>query len=186
MKEMLKTYYHFTDLQIAQLDFLRKTLLSEISKVLIMGFLFRKQLDVYCISVLALCLLRTSTGGLHCKTYLRCLVSTTCYMAICLTLLPPIVVALPFKAGILLTCAMVNYIVGPVTSDVHLPLNPEQIQKGRTYATIIILFFMTIQCIIPENIYVIPIFWIIIIHTLQLIAAKIRKKGVKRYEAEIT
>ena len=180
MKEMLKTYYHFTDFQIAQLDFLRKTVLSETSKLLIMGFLFRSQLDVYCISVLALCLLRTSVGGLHCKTYLRCLVSSATYMAVCLVLLPPVVVALPIKASLLLICAATNYIIGPVTSDVHLPLKPEQIQKGRTYATVLILIFLIIQCIIPENIYVIPIFWIIMIHTLQLIAAKIRKKGVQK------
>lgn len=180
MKEMLKTYYHFTDLQIAQLDFLRKTLLSEISKVLIMGFLFRKQLDVYCISVLALCLLRTVTGGLHCKTYLRCLLSSIAYMTVCLVLLPPVIVSLPVKASLLLICGAINYMIGPVTSDVHLPLKPEQIQNGRTYAAILILFFLIIQCIMPENIYVIPIFWIIMIHTLQLIAAKIRKKGVQK------
>ena len=180
MKEMLKTYYHFTDLQIAQLDFLRKTLLSEISKVLIMGFLFRKQLDVYCISVLALCLLRTSTGGLHCKTYLRCLVSSTAYMAVCLVLLPPVMVSLPVKVCLLLVCALTNYMIGPVTSDVHLPLKPPQIQKGRIRAAMLILFFLIVQCIIPESIYVIPVFWIIMIHTLQLIAAKIRKKGVKK------
>ena len=180
MKEMLKTYYQLTDLQIRQLDFLRKTLLSEISKLLIMGFLFRKQLDVYCISVLALCLLRTATGGLHCKTYLRCLLSTTSYMVICLILLPPLVITLPVKAGLLLVCATVNYIIGPVTSDVHLPLKPEQIQKGRIRAAILILFFLVTMCIMPENIYVIPVFWIVIIHTLQLIAAKIRKKGVKK------
>lgn len=179
MKEMLKTYYHFTDLQVAQLDFLRKTLLSDISKVLFMGFLFHRQLDVYCISVLALCLLRTSTGGLHCKTYVSCFLSSIAYMAVCLLLLPPVKVSLLVKAGLLLICGAINYMIGPVTSDVHLPLKPEQIQKGRTYAAVLILFFLIIQCIIPENIYVVPVFWIIIIHTLQLIAAKIRKKGVK-------
>lgn len=180
MKEILKTYYQLTDLQIRQLDFLRKTLLSEISKLLIMGFLFRKQLDVYCVSVLALCLIRTSIGGLHCKTYLRCLLSTTAYMVICLVLLPPVAVSLPVKASLLLVCAAVNYLVGPVTSDVHLPLKPSQIQKGRTCATALILIFLMIICIIPENIYVIPVFWIMIVHTLQLVAAKIRKKGVKK------
>lgn len=180
MKEMLKTYYQLTDLQIRQLDFLRKTLLSEISKLLIMGFLFRKQLDVYCISVLALCLLRTSTGGLHCKTYFRCLLSSIAYMTVCLVLLSPIIVSLPVKAGLLLVCASINYMVGPVTSDVHLPLKPAQIQKGRIQAAVLILFFLVTMCIMPENIYMIPVFWIVIIHTLQLIAAKIRKKGVKK------
>ena len=180
MKEMLKTYYQLTDLQIRQLDFLRKTLLSDISKLLIMGFLFRKQLDVYCVSILALGLIRTSIGGLHCKTYLRCLLSTTTYMIVCLVLLPPIAVALPVKAGLLLICAAVNYMVGPVTSDVHLPLKPAQIKKGRIRATVLILIFMVILCIIPENTYMVPVFWIMIVHTLQLVAAKIRKKGVKK------
>ena len=101
-------------------------------------------------------------------------------MTVCLVLLPPIIVSLPVKTGLLLVCASINYMVGPVTSDVHLPLKPEQIKRGRIQATVLILFFLVTMCIMPENIYMIPIFWIVIIHTLQLIAAKIRKKGVKK------
>lgn len=180
MKEMLKTYYHFTDYQIAQLNYLFKTVLSEVSKMLIMGFLFRSQLDVYCISVLALCLMRTSTGGLHFKTYLRCLLSTTAYMAVCLILLPPVAISVPVKAGFLLICAVTNYIIGPVTSDVHVPLTPELIRKSRIKSAVFILLFLIIMCIIPESSYIISVFWIMIVHTLQLIAAKIRKKGVMK------
>lgn len=180
MKEMLKTYYQFTDLQIARLYFLYKTLLSETSKLLLMGLLFHSQLDVYMISVLALCLIRTVAGGLHCKTYLQCLLASTAYMAVCLILLPPIAVSVPAMIFLLLICAAVNYAIAPVTSDVHVPLTPAQVQKGRTYAALFILIFLFILCIMPENKYVTPVFWIIIVHTLQLIAAKIRKKGVKK------
>lgn len=178
MKQLLKTYYEFSDYQIAQLEYLFKTILSEISKMLFMGILFRHELDLYIISLLALCLLRTSTGGLHCKTYLTCLLSSTLYMIMAIKILPLIPVLPVIKIILLLPCIIINYWVGPVTSDVHAPLTNAVIKRGRLTSVFTIAFFLVITCIIPENNYLTVIFWITIIHTLQLIIAKIRKKGV--------
>lgn len=180
MKQLLKTYYEFSDYQIAQLEYLFKTILSEISKMLFMGILFRHELDLYIISLLVLCLLRTSTGGLHCKTYLTCLLSSTLYMIMAIRILPLIPVLLIIKIILLLPCIIINYWVGPVTSDVHLPLTEDIIRSGRMRAASLILLFTVTMVIIPENKYTISIFWIVIIHSLQLIIAKIRKKGVNK------
>lgn len=177
MRELLKSTYQFTDYQIAQLSFLAKTLLSEISKMFIIGLFFRKELPFFFISIFILILLRTTTGGLHCHTYISCLAASCLYIIFTLKVLPLIPISRIPAMILLIVCAVIDYKIGPVTSDVHLPLSEKAKHRGRICTVITILFFFALMYIIPENLYAITGFWIIISHTLQLIAAKIRKKG---------
>ncbi len=80
MNEFLKEHYQFSDFQIAQLQYTWKTFASEISKLLLMGLLFRNDLGKYIFSVTIMLLLRTSTGGLHCKKYITCFLVSFTYM----------------------------------------------------------------------------------------------------------
>ena len=180
MRELLKSTYQFTDYQIAQLSFLAKTLLSEISKIVIIGLFFRKEIPFYIICMFILALLRTSTGGLHCKTYLSCLVASCFYITFTFKILPLIPISRIPAMILLILCAVIDYRIGPVTSDVHLPLTEKVKQRGRICTVITISLFFILMYIIPENLYAITGFWIIVSHTLQLIAAKIRKKGGKK------
>lgn len=177
MKEFLKNTYGFSNYQIAQLGYLGKTLFSEISKLVIIGLSFYSQPDVYLVAVVTLLLLRTSTGGLHCKTYFTCLLASFLYMLICIMFLPLLPIPGYLQMPLLILCMVVNWKLGPVTSDIHLPLSEENKKKGRIRALIVILSFLLFCCIIPENKYIPVCFWIIIVHSLQLIYAKIRKKG---------
>ena len=180
MRELLKATYNFSDYQIAQLVFLAKTLLSEISKLFIIGLFFKDELPFFFISVFILIILRTSTGGLHCHTYLSCLAASFLYIIFTLKILPLIPISRIPALTFLIVCAVIDYKIGPVTSDVHLPLTEKTKRRGRICTVITILFFFILMCIIPENLYANTGFWIIVSHTLQLIAAKIRKKGAKK------
>lgn len=180
MKELLKSTYQFSDYQIAQLGFLAKMLLSETSKIFIIGLFFRKEIPFFLISMLILALLRTTTGGLHCKTYFSCLAASCFYIILTFKVLPLIPISQAPAMALLIVCTIIDYKIGPVTSDVHLPLTEAVKQRGRICTVATILFFFLLMYIIPENLYAITGFWIIISHTLQLIAAKIRKKGAKR------
>lgn len=184
MKELLKRHYHFSNYQIAQLEFFFKTVFSELSKILIMAFIFRHELDVYFFTLLAMCLLRTSTGGLHCKTYARCLVASSLYMITVIKILPLILLPLAIMLLLLFPCVFINYFIGPVTSDVHMPLSEETINKNRFKAALYVTLYMIVIMVNPNNIYTTAIFWVIIIHTLQLIAAKIRKIIIRREKDE--
>ncbi len=177
MKEMLKNYYRFSNYQIAQLEFFFKTIFSELSKILIMGFFFRNELSVYGIALLAMLFLRTSTGGLHCKTYPGCLLASTAYMVTSIKLLPLIPIPAMLMVVLPVPCIFINYLIGPVTSDVHMPLTEEVIKRSRSKAALFITLYLVVIAVIPKNIYTLTIFWITVTHTLQLIAAKIRKKG---------
>ncbi|MBQ2936619.1 MAG: accessory gene regulator B family protein [Lachnospiraceae bacterium] len=180
MKDFLKKNYNFTDYQIAQLGYLFKTLLGELSKMVIMGVLFRKELPLYFAAIIMLLLMRTSTGGLHCKTYFTCLLSSCAYIFVCIKLLPMIPLPIVVQIISLPICLYINYKWGPVTSDIHMPLTEEQKKRGRIRALLIIYIFAIVMSIIPDNKYLIVCYWVIIVHSLQLVYAKILKKGVQK------
>lgn len=184
MHELLKEQYEFSDYQIAQLEYLAKTLVSEFSKLLIMGIIFSNVLGIYIFAVSVMLLLRTATGGLHCKKYLSCFLVSFSYMFLSLIVLPCIPVNKVFQLIFLFICMLGNYYIGPVTSTVHAPLRDQLVKRVKLQAFLIIFFYLTITYIIPESPYTIAGFWVIILHTLQLVAARITKKG-DPYEREI-
>ena len=177
MRELLKEQYEFSDYQIAQLGFLGKTLASEFSKLLIMGIIFREKLGMYLFAVSIMILLRTSTGGLHCKKYITCFLVSFSYMFLSLTILPDVPLNKVFQLLLLFICMLCNYFVGPVTSTVHMPLGDSLVKRVRIQSFLIIFFYLTITYIIPENPYTVAGFWVIILHTLQLSAARLLRKG---------
>lgn len=183
MQKFLKEQYGFSDYQIAQLAFTGKTVAAETSKLLIMGFIFRNELSLYLFAVAIMMLLRSSTGGLHCRTYLGCFFVSLAYMFLSLTVMPLIPVNKLLQMILLFLCILCNYYIGPVTSAVHRPLSEKVTKRVRLQSFIIIFFYLTLTYIVPENPYITVGFWVIILHTLQLIAAKIRKmKGEQKYE----
>lgn len=177
MYAFLKEQYEFSDYQIAQLGYLAKTLASEFSKLLIMGIVFRNELGIYLFAVSVMLLLRTSTGGLHCKKYISCFLVSFSYMFLSLMILPNIPVNKVFQLILLFICMLGNYYIGPVTSTVHAPLGDQLVKRVKLQAFLIIFFYITLTYIIPENPYITAGFWVIILHTLQLATARIVKKG---------
>lgn len=177
MYAFLKEQYEFSDYQIAQLEYLAKTLASEFSKLLIMGIIFRNELGIYIFAVSVMLLLRTATGGLHCKKYITCFLVSFSYMFLSLMVLPNIPVNKVFQLILLFICMLGNYYIGPVTSKVHAPLGDQLVKRVKIQAFLIIFFYLTLTYIIPENPYTVAGFWVIILHTLQLAIARIIKKG---------
>lgn len=184
MHEFLKEQYQFSDYQIAVLGYFGKTVASELSKLLIMGIVFRDMLGIYAFAVMVMMLVRTATGGLHCKRYLSCLMASCTYMFLSIVILPMIPVNKVFQMTLLFICMLCNYYVGPVTSVVHAPLSENCVKRVKLQAFLIIFFYITLMYIIPENPYMTAGFWVIILHTLQLIVARKIKKG-EAYERKI-
>ena len=184
MKEFLKEQYQFSDYQVAVLGFIAKTLASELSKLLIMGFIFRDRLGIYVTAVTVMIFLRTATGGLHCKTYISCFLVSFSYMFLAIIVMPTIPVNKVFQLILLFICMLCTYYVGPVTSTVHVPLRDGLVKRVKIQAFLFIFFFIVATYIVPENPYITVGFWVIILHTLQLVTARIIKKG-DPYEREI-
>lgn len=177
MHELLKKEYGFSDYQIAQLKYLFKTITAEVSKLAIMAFIFRNKIGLYFFAVTIMLLLRTATGGLHCKTYWGCFAVSLGYMFLSIEVLPLITVNKLLQLILLFVCMLLNYYIGPVTSSVRPPLREHVFKRVRIQAFLIIFFYLTLTYILPETPYITAGFWVVILHTVQLIAAKILKKG---------
>lgn len=180
MHDFLKNEYGFSDYQIAQLKYLFKTIASEFSKLAIMAIIFRNKIGLYVFAVTVMLLLRTATGGLHCKTYLGCFAVSLGYMFLSIEVLPLITVNKLLQLILLFICMLLNYYIGPVTSSVRPPLREHVFKRVRIQAFLIIFFYLTLTYILPETPYITAGFWVVILHTAQLIVAKILKKGTSK------
>ena len=177
IKKHLKDTYHLSSYQVAQLAFLAKTIFSELSKLVIMGFLFHRQFIIYLFALFVMLFLRSSTGGLHLYTYGGCLLTSILYLWLAITALPKLILPPYIQVMFLLISILTCYFVGPVVSKYRPTPSPQHFKRCRNTTCIFIFIFTLLLYIIPDNSYMITGFWIIILHSLQLLAAKIRKKG---------
>lgn len=183
MRELLKEQYQFSDFQIEQLKYVWKTISSEVSKLLIMGFLFRDRLGLYVFAMVVMLSLRTSTGGIHCRKYVSCLLVSVTYVFLSLYIMPMIPVIKLVQMILLFACILCNYYIGPVTAAVRRPLPEKTVHRVRIQAFVIIFFYLTLTYIMPESPYITVGFWVIILHTMQLVVAKLLKmKGAWNHE----
>lgn len=178
IQNYLQASFGYTDYQIEQIRYTVVSLLSEISKLFIMGifFVMTHHLPQYLTAILVLLILRTCTGGLHFKHYSSCLLVSFLifYLGICQ--LPSLLLPKPAYFVLLLVCVMIHYLFAPVVSSYRPIPNGIQVKKSKRQAFAIITVYALIMFIVPFNQYTITGFWIILLQSLQLIAAKIQKR----------
>ena len=176
LKNHLKEKYNLSNYQIAQLGFLAKTLASEISKMIIMAVIFYKHLPLYFFALFIMLILRTYTGGIHFYTYIGCLVTTTIFLLLGIIVLPNIAIPLNIKLFLLLLCIITCYLIGPIPSKYRPPYSEQFLRKCKLIVSSAICIYTFVLYIVPDSKYMIVGFWIIILHTLQLIIAKYTRK----------
>ena len=83
--------------------------------------------------------------------------------------------------AILSVCILINYNIGPVTSDSRPTLSAEALKRGKLHIVIATLYATILTALFYET-PLAPIgFWTIVLHSVQLIIANLRKKRGKKY-----
>lgn len=177
VKEYLKNNYHLSNYQIAQIAFLLKTILSESSKILFMGILFHSRIKLYLFALFIMLFLRCTTGGLHFYSYAGCLAASVLYLWIAIYCLPCIPVPFYIQVILLPFCALFCCLLGPAASRYRSDDCIQCYKKCRRIIVIFLFFYTAALCFISPAPYLTAGFWVIILHTLQLAAARIQKKG---------
>lgn len=175
----LKKEFQYTDYQIGQLRYLYEVIVSELSKLIIMGIFFAilNQFSYYCFAVVVLLLLRTSTGGLHFNKYSSCFLFTLGFFFTAVVVLPHYLqTSRIIQLILLLACILINYYIGPIVSSRRKAPTQKLITKSRIDSFLVVFLYMMIVYIIPSNHYITVGFWVIILQTLQLIAACAKKR----------
>ena len=178
---LLSEEFHFTSFQIKLLRYRFLTILSESSKILLMGIFFfcLGYFKEYLFATAVLILLRTCTGGIHLKHYMTCFFMsfTFLYAAVCILPLIPVIKLL--QMCLLLLCFAGNVYAAPVVSCYRPTPDGIRIRKSKIQATVIICIYTILLYVIPENPLMTAGFWIIILQSIQLVATKLMQRREK-------
>ena len=174
LQNYIQIKYDFTDYQMAQLRFFTVTLLSELSKFLIIGLFFIYDIRLYLWTIVVFQIVRSTTG----RTYAGCLLLSLAFMVIIIKVLPLFTPVLFARILMLMICAAVSFIIGPVTSAKHLKLSNNTRFRLRLKVIAVIAVYIFVMCMKPDSRYIITGFWTIILNTFQLGVAKTIKKEV--------
>lgn len=176
-KQWLQNRYQLTNYQIAQLEFLFKTVVSEVSKILLMGILFYRNLPFYFFALFITLILRCSMGGIHFYSYIGCFLMSLLYLWLGIRMLPHIPLPLNIQLPVLFACMFICYRIGPITSKYRQPYSMRYIQRCKRISSSFIFLYLLILYIMPESEYLSVGFWVVVLHSLQLLLAKFIKKG---------
>ena len=126
IKKYLKEKHHLNNYEIAQVEFVFKTVSSELSKMMIMGILFHEHLGLYLFALCVMLYLRSTTGGVHFYTYTGCLAASILYMGLTIILLRNIVLPVYLQLIALFLCILICYWVGPIVSKYRQEPSPQK------------------------------------------------------------
>ena len=163
----------YTRYQVQKIMYVIKTLSADISKLIILGILFHNHFLSYIVALTTLFLLRSFSGGIHNNTYIGCFMTSFIYLLLSIIYLPPIAVSFPIKILLLTACMVICEWIGPVISKHRPPLSQAKISVCKSITTTVIFLIVLIVNIIPSSHYAAISFWVVILHALQLIIAKL-------------
>lgn len=132
---------------------------------------------LFCFFVLMI--LRKNQGGLHLKHYITCLIASFLYFFLAICVMPMLPVPnKPICMLGLFTCILINYLIGPIKNlKVYKEYkDPDTISRARLQNFEIIFAYFLIYFVLLENMLLYKGMWIIIFHSLQMMAAYIRKE----------
>ncbi len=172
---MTKT--ELTKYEKAILLFYLKGTLSDLSKALIFFFIFyvlglHKE---FLWGLFFLLIFRIFSGGIHCKTYIRCLLLSFVILSSGVVLGKYLI--LPKYLMIILStmCGVVTCILCPVLAPTRPKLSKEAINSAKFKESIIIGTFVLVVILAKINRPINIGFWLLVIHTIQLRIAYIRR-----------
>lgn len=173
--------HDFTDYELKLIRFYITGILYDIGKMLMIGifFLYIGKFTEFLFTLVPLLFLRKMTGGYHLKTYWTCFLASFLYFILAAIVLPVIPLRLTWMQLTLLVCAWVMYYIGPISSNREINLDDEQLHKVHIQSFQIVLVISVLLFLFPDTKYLIASFWTVVLHSIQLIITKVKKRGEK-------
>lgn len=184
LTDEFKQTYGYTNYEIALIKYVIHSIISEFSKLLLLGFFYYSigKLSLFIGSFFLLLLLRFNGGGFHCRHYLSCLIVTFTISIFSISILPLIKIPnYSIVIAILMLCMITNYKIGPIASPFRPAPNMYLLKNCKNNGFIITLIFIIVSIFNTNKFiqpYLIVGFWTVVLHTIQMIIAKIFRKEV--------
>ncbi|MCD7726602.1 MAG: accessory gene regulator B family protein [Clostridiales bacterium] len=172
--------HDFTDYELKVIRFYILGFLYDISKIIAIGIFFGciGKFPEFLFTLIPLLFLRKNTGGYHLKTYFTCFLASVLYFILAILVLPAVIpMKLTWMQFSLLICVWVIYRVGPISSNREIVLNKRQLHKVHLHSFQIVFVISVLLFLFPETGYLKASFWTVVLHSVQLMITKIKKRG---------
>ena len=170
--------YGYTDYQIKLIKFSLTGIFYDLSKTLIFMIYFfaTGKFIEFMFAAVPLILLRTKTGGIHLKKYWSCFLFSFAYFYTVINILPALITVHPLVVyPILLVCAVLDYMIGPILNN--RPALAESVIKKAKIQSFQVVFVVAVMFFLFPNVsYLIVSLWTIVLHVVQLAIAKMLKE----------
>lgn len=170
-----------TPYQKKMLIFFFKCIGSELSKtaIFLIIFTFLGLTSEFWAALFFMMLYRTSSGGLHCKSYLSCLTMSFFILFSGIMLGTRISVELKIIIPSTLIMAAIACYLSPVQAPTRPPLEEHLVRRAKRRTFISIMIFLITACFFPKTAYAGIGFWFLILHDIQLCAAYLLRRYKK-------
>lgn len=162
----------------ARLNYFFSCIIYEGSEIILflLFFALTKHIKGFLYSILILLPLRVISGGLHFKHYLSCLAFSFGYFYLVIVPLSDSMPAYNVTLVTLCIGILINCYIGPVTSDSRPVLSAEDIKRGKLHIFIATIYDTLLTMLFYDTELAPVGFWTIMLHSVQLIIARLRKK----------
>lgn len=171
LMQKVQNEFGYSDREISLIRYSLTAICYDFSKILIFSIFFycTGKFIHFLFAVVPLILLRSKTGGIHFKTYLRCLFFSFAYLYSAINILPALIPLQPWAIYlILLLCAATDYIVGPNSLNRKAKKDGAYTKKAY-HQTLLLIGFLTILIFLfSANEFLLASFWTIVLHSIQL------------------
>ena len=167
----------FTSYELALLRYLYLCIAYDVSKFLILLVFFScfHLGREFCMEILFLISLRNFFGGMHFNRYVSCFAFTFAFSSAGIALSHLVELNSQFQISLLVVIILISIVIKPVTSSKRPPLTARQERIyhccGMFVLFVYFALFLTIQTFPYRNLC----FWVIVLQTMQLIAARLMK-----------
>lgn len=156
-----------------------KCILYDISKLILFAafFIAIQKTECFLYAFLIFFPIRQISGGLHFKHYASCLMFSFIYLYLAIVVLAPVALTFTVAAPVLVGCAAVVYLIGPIRPASRPALSAQEFEEHRRKAFSIVCYELVLILLFFDSALASVGYWTVILHTLQLTIAFILKKG---------
>lgn len=180
----LQIKYDFSDMEIAKLNYTLEVLFFELSKLLffVLFFGITHKLVDFIVCFIVLLPFRSFSGGLHFNHYISCFMLSIAYFSTLIFFLSGIPVTPALYAPILIIVNILLFVIGPVPSKKRPVMPVRQYRMFRAIASFFAGIYSILILIVDDMPFQNLIVWALVLHTLQIICARLVRKGDKIHE----
>lgn len=175
----------FTTYEIELLKYFYRSIFYDLSKFLLL-LLFYSILGLqmeFCIEMLILLSIRNFYGGIHFQHYSSCFMFTFIFSLMGIILAHTVLPDRHVQLMVLVIMSAVCMALKPVTAASRPELDSRKMIPYRICGACVLLLYITAFIMLQTFPYSNLCFWVIVLHTLQLIAAKLLRKGENKNAA---